>query len=255
MPLRVMLFDLWGTLFVDDSTSPDVVERRNATRVRMTAAALASVGLPYEAAQIERAFASAAAEHGRIHADGLDLTAEGRTVLYLRHLDPALADLLDDDGWRRMHEAILTPALAAPPGAMPGAVEALVAVKALGLPVGLVSNAGATPGFVLRRIMEDVGLLEHFDALIFSDEVEVAKPSAAIFAHALDAFGVEAHEAAFVGDQPILDVLGPRNAGIWSIQLGHLSEDGIEPHARIGALSELVPALRRLGLIAEESAV
>jgi len=253
MPIRVMLFDLWGTLFVDDAASVSTIDRRNAARVRMASDALRDLGLHYDDDALAAAFREAADEHSRIHSDGFDLSAEGRTVLYLRHLDPALADRLDDDGWRRMHEAILTPALSVPPGVMPGAVEALTAVKALGLPVGLISNAGTTPGFVLRRIMDDFGLLERFDHTIFSDEVELAKPSPAIFEHALAAFGVEPHEAAFLGDQPILDVLGPRNAGIWSIQIGHIGEEGIEPHARIASLSELVPALRELGLVAEET--
>ena len=112
----------------------------------------------------------------------------------------------------------------------PGVVEGLDALKALGLPIGLISNAGLTPGVVLRRIMDTHGLLEHFDHTIFSDEVELAKPSEAIFTHALEAFGVEPAEAAFLGDQPVLDVLGPRNAGIWSIQIGgrfHLAFDDL----------------------------
>ncbi|MEX2225677.1 MAG: HAD family hydrolase [Dehalococcoidia bacterium] len=249
MQIRVMLFDLWGTLFIDDSAAVSTMERRNAARVRMAAEALAALGFEYDASRIDLAFRAAAEEHAHIHAEGLDLSAEGRTVLYLRHLDPRLAGALDDEGWRRMHEAILTPALLAPPAVMPGAVETLLQVRALGLPLGLISNAGATPGFVLRRIMDDHGLLEHFDHTVFSDEVEVAKPSPAIFEHALDAFDVEPREAAFIGDQPVLDVLGPRNAGIWSIQIGDRSEDGIEPHARISVLSELVPAMRTLGLL------
>jgi len=146
-------------------------------------------------------------------------------------------------------EAVLTPALELPPTAIPGAKHALTEVKALGLAIGLVSNAGTTPGFVLREILDRLGMLGHFDATIFSDEVEVAKPAPAIFERALEEFGCSADEAAFVGDQPLLDVLGPRSAGIWSVQFGSLESDGIEPHARIRELSELLPALRLLGLI------
>jgi putative hydrolase of the HAD superfamily len=241
-----VLFDLWGTLFLD---SPETIARRDATRAANVRTLLTELAMSYDQSAIEAAFREAAAAHAQMHAEGLDLTADGRTVLYLRHLDPSLAERLDDDAWRRMHQAILTPALHDPPGVMPGAHEALSAVKALGLPLGLVSNAGTTPGVVLRRIMERHGLLEHFDHTTFSDEVELAKPAAAIFEHALDALGVEPRDAAFVGDQPVLDVLGPQGAGIWSIQLGELAEDGIEPHARIASLAELVPALRGLGLV------
>jgi FMN phosphatase YigB (HAD superfamily) len=216
----------------------------------MTKAALDDLGFAYDATEIEAAFLAAAEQHGRIHADGLDLSTDGRTLLYVRALDESLPDRLDDAAWRRMHEAILTPAREIPPLPVPHARETLAEIKSLGLPTALVSNAGITPGFVLREFLEQFGLIDCLDALVFSDELEIAKPSAAIFEQALDALGIDdpAH-AAFVGDQPVLDVLGPRSAGLWSVQLGDLSEDGIEPHARITALTDLVPALRRLDLL------
>jgi FMN phosphatase YigB (HAD superfamily) len=119
-------------------------------------------------------------------------------------------------------------------------------VKARGLPVGPVSNAGTTPGFVLREVLAHHGMWPHFDDAVFSDEVELAKPAAAIFERALDAFGVAPDEAAFVGDQPILDVLGPMAAGLWSIQVGDLREDGIVPHVRIDSVAAVLEGLREL---------
>jgi FMN phosphatase YigB (HAD superfamily) len=246
--LRAMLFDLWGTLVLPDDAG-GIGERRSAVRLRMASEALASMGFDYTPDAIERAFAAANDEHGRIHADGRDLTAEGRTVLYLRHLDPDLGGQLDDDGWRRMHDAVLAPALTARPIVTPGALDVLAEIRSLGLHVGLVSDAGTTPGYVLRTILQDMGLLELLDVAIFSDEVEVAKPSAAIFECALDSLDVRAAEAGFIGDQPVLDVLGAQNAGVVAIQFGDLSEDGITPDARITAFDDLVPALRRLGLL------
>lgn len=243
MPLRLVLFDLWGTLFIDNSS------KNGPVRVEMSARALRELGFEYDASEIAEAFARAAQEHGRIHAEGRDISAEGRTVLYLRHLDPQLGERLDDAAWKRLHHAVLTAALVARPAAMPGGVEALRSVRALGVPLGLISNAGITPGFVLREIMAGYGLLQHFDSTVFSDEVELSKPTTEIFQLALDAFGVAPEDAAYVGDQPLLDVLGPQSAGIWSIQVGDLTADGIEPHARIPSLDDLLPALRALGLI------
>jgi FMN phosphatase YigB (HAD superfamily) len=242
-----MLFDLWGTLIIDD---PDRTESRRLRRVAMAKDALDALGFHYETDVVERAFRAASQEHGRIHAEGLDLSTEGRTVLYLRTLDESLPDRLDDDGWRRMREAILTPAGAVPPLPVPGAADTLAEVKSLGLPTALVSNAGITPGFVLRQFLEQYSLIEHLDVLVFSDEVEIAKPSPAIFSRALDDLGVDdPGDAAFVGDQPVLDVLGPRSAGLWSIQFGDLAEDGIAPHARINTLADLIPTLRHLNLL------
>jgi HAD superfamily hydrolase (TIGR01509 family) len=242
-----MLFDLWGTLIQHEGPGED--RGRGNLRVERASAALSELGFSYAAAAITKALSCAWDELSRIHADGRDISAEGRTVLFVRHLDPRLGEKLDDSAWYRLHQAVLTAALQARPDAIPGSVEAVRAVKMLGVPAGLISNAGATPGFVLREIMDGYGLLEHFDHTVFSDEVELSKPATAVFEHALDAFGVAAEDAAFVGDQPVLDVLGPQSAGIRAIQVGDLREDGIVPDARIASLDELVPALRKIGLL------
>ena len=123
-----------------------------------------------------------------------------------------LADRLDDAAWSRLDEAILTPALTHRPPMLPGAVEMLASLKALDLRIGLISNAGITPGVVLSRIMDDMGMGAHFDLTVFSDEVELSKPAAAIFQHALDEMGLAPDEAVFVGDQPLLDVSWARDA-------------------------------------------
>jgi len=241
--IRVVLFDLWGTLIADD---PQTGAVRNSLRAQMTADALASLGLRHARADIEAAFDRAAEAHSRIHDEGLDITAEGRTILYLRHLDEHLPDRLDEPAWTLLHRAILTPALHARPQPLAGAAEALAQVKAAGFPVGLVSNAGTTPGFVLREILDGHGLLRYFDDTVFSDEVELAKPNAAIFERALDAFGLAPEQAVFVGDQPVLDVLGPRAAGLWAVQVGHLGEDGIEPHVRIASVADVMSGIEAL---------
>lgn len=245
--IQALLFDLWGTLIVHD---PAVSARRDALRARMVGEALVGLGFSYETSDITAAFMAAGAQHGALHDNEIDLSARGRTVVYLRHLDEALGDRLDDAGWRLLDEAVLTPALSHRPSMMPGVGEMLAAVKAEGLPMGLISNAGITPGFVLRQILDGHGLLEYLDVTVFSDEVELAKPALAIFEGALAEMGVAAAAAAFVGDQAVLDVFGARRAGMWSVQIGDHSADGIEPHARIASLDELVPALRELRLLA-----
>ena len=247
MALRLVLFDLWGTLFILEGPGED--QGRGELRAALTQEALAAAGHHFEIDTVRASFRETGDPLAAIHARGLDITAEARTVLYIERLAPGLGAQFDEETWLRLHRAVLTPALTARPLAMPGGVEVLREVKVLGLPIGLVSNAGATPGFVLREIMDGYGLLEHFDHAVFSDEVELSKPSPAIFERALDLFGVAADEAVFIGDQPVLDVLGPREAGLWTVQLGDLTADGVEPHARIAHLGELVPALRTLGLL------
>ncbi len=243
--IRAIYFDLWGTLIYDD---PVIGEQRRIRRVDMAHAALADCGLMYDRADIEAGFIVAGMALEQIHAGEVDVSARARTALFLGHIDESLPDRLDDHAWRRLDAAILTPALEHRPVIMPHAEETLLALRAKGLPIGLVSNAGATPGVVLREILDDFGLLRHLDSTVFSDEVEISKPSPAIFEKALEAFDVAPYEAVFVGDEPVLDVFGSRRAGMWCVQIGDKPATQAEPHARIAALRELVPKLQELGL-------
>jgi putative hydrolase of the HAD superfamily len=250
--IKAVFFDLWGTLIIDE---PVAGERRRVLRIDRAHQALRDLGLEYPREDIEAGFIAAGLAHERLHGEGLDLSARGRTVFYLQHVDDRLPDRVPDAAWDTLDYAVLTPALDHLPLIMPGADDALRMVKERGLPVGLISNAGATPGYVLREILQGFGLLHHLDVAVFSDEVELAKPSPAIFEKALEMLGVDARDAAFVGDQPVLDVLGARRAGMWMVQIGDVEPEADapekdEPHARIAALDELDAALVRLGLIA-----
>jgi FMN phosphatase YigB (HAD superfamily) len=242
--LRAVLFDLWGTLIIDD---PEASELRHRLRVRRAQDTLTALGFSFSVADIETGFAAAAVQHSLLHEQERDLSTRGRTVVYAQQLDETLLSQLDDDAWVLLDEAILTPALHHGPGEMPGARDALTAIKRRGLSTGLISNTGITPGTVLRRILDEMGMLELLDIAVFSDEVEVAKPAVSIFTAALEQLGVGAAEAAFVGDQPRLDVLGARRAGMWSVQIGEVVREGMPaPHAHISSMAELIPALDAL---------
>jgi putative hydrolase of the HAD superfamily len=115
--------------------------------------------------------------------------------------------------------------------------------------IGLISNTGITPGYVLRGLLADYGLLPYFRILTFSDEARLAKPAEEIFRCTLEALEVQAAEAVFVGDMPELDVVGPQAVRMWAVQVGDRQLDGVRPHARIDGLPELFPALERLGLV------
>ena len=249
--LRAVLFDLWGTLIAED---PVAGEARRQLRIRMAREALADYGFDYAAADVEAAFLAAGVEHELLHASERDFTARGRTVAYIRQIDGTLPDRLDERAWARLDAAILTPMLAHRPLIMHGARETLQTLRTLGLATGLISNAGITPGFVLRQILDDMSLWPLLDHAVFSDEAELAKPAAALFEGTLDELGIAASEAAFLGDQPRLDVAGALRAGMWSLQIGDVAAvEGIAPHARIDALAGLLPALRSLDLLPEIS--
>ena len=132
----------------------------------------------------------------------------------------------------------------------PDSAETLAALKAMGLKIGLISNT-VLPGEAHVEDLARFGLLGYFDDLVFSSDVGLWKPQAAIFHLALGRLGLRPGEALFVGDRLIDDVGGAQGAGLLGVLRvapgegpdGAAGEaQGIRPDARILALAEL-PAL------------
>ncbi len=246
MPIRALLFDLWGTLVFD---SPQQDEPRRATRVRLTLEALRSAGQPYPEETVTAALRTLSREHGTLHRQGRDIAVPEKVERFLNQVEPDLAQRLSAKTVRAVEDALVAPGRLTPPFPAPGAIETLREAQARGLALGLISNTGLTPGYVLREVLADHGLLPFFQVLTFSDEARLAKPAAEIFHCTLEALGVPPADALFVGDIPALDVVGPQAVGMWAVQVGDRQLDGAQPHARIDALPELFPALERLGLL------
>jgi putative hydrolase of the HAD superfamily len=100
---------------------------------------------------------------------------------------------------------------------IPGARDALRAIAATGVAIGIVSNADGTVEEQLRAdgiCQVGPGPGVEVGAVVDSTVVGVAKPDPAIFHHALDRLGVRASGAIHVGDMPAADVEGARAAGI-----------------------------------------
>ncbi|MCB9433597.1 MAG: HAD family hydrolase [Ardenticatenaceae bacterium] len=133
---------------------------------------------------------------------------------------------------------------------MPHARETLALLKWQGYKLGLLSNTMFTgEGHIadLRRY----GLLEFFDALLFSADVDKWKPNPEPFWHVLADLGVEAAETAvYVGDDPASDVVGGRSAGmltVFCVGNGRFPQpDHVIPHAKIDDLAVLPSLLERL---------
>jgi putative hydrolase of the HAD superfamily len=116
-------------------------------------------------------------------------------------------------------------------------------LKALGYRLGVISNADGR----VEALLESLDLRPHFEFVIDSGVVGVEKPDARIFRMGLERIGVEAHEAAYVGDIYEIDVVGARNAGLHPFlidPLGRLGELGCDT---IRGIDELPARLGRAG--------
>lgn len=128
---------------------------------------------------------------------------------------------------------------------LPGAHELLSDLRGQ-VQLGIITN-----GFTeLQEIrLKRTGLHAHFDLLVISDEVGVAKPDIAIFEHAFAQMTNPArNRILMVGDNPQSDIQGGLNAGIHTCWLNHHdapTPEGIEPHYEVASLGELHRLLMR----------
>jgi putative hydrolase of the HAD superfamily len=128
------------------------------------------------------------------------------------------------------------------------ALGTLHALRQQGHKIGLISNT-MWPGVYHLREMERTGILPYFDYTIFSADVALWKPQPAVYQLALDALGVPAGEAIFVGDMPAYDIVGAQRAGVRAVykrNRGSPPLDGVVPDAEIDRLAELPGLIREL---------
>ena len=93
----------------------------------------------------------------------------------------------------------------------------LEALRKRGLKLGVVSNASDPPED-LHRELADSGIAERIDVAVFAGEGGRAKPDRELFERALDALGVPAEAALFVGDRLEEDVRGAAQLGMTTVQ-------------------------------------
>ena len=127
---------------------------------------------------------------------------------------------------------------------IPESLIALAGLSAMGMPMGVVSNASGQIAEVLARsgvCQEGDGPHTPMRVIIDSHVVGVAKPDPHIFDFALEHFeGIDRSRIAYVGDSVTMDIGGARAAGLHPILLDPYDD---HPHAdfqRMRSLEDLL---------------
>jgi HAD superfamily hydrolase (TIGR01549 family) len=81
--------------------------------------------------------------------------------------------------------------------------------------IGLISNFTYAP--VIYKSLRKLGIDEFFNVVVVSEEVGWRKPSSKIFQEALSKLQVSADETVYVGDSPIEDIKGAKEAGLETV--------------------------------------
>jgi len=237
--LQAVTFDFWGTLYQNAFGRDE--------RLRLLAEALARQSQPRSWATLEAAYS-----HGW-HVFERLWREEHRPITTARWLREMLAFLEADlprdvlDGLERPLEEVHL--RGDHPRPVPGVAGVLPRLRRR-YRLGLISDVGLTPGRVLRRILDRDGLLSHFTALAFSDEIGVTKPQPEPFLFTLSGLNARPDEAAHVGDLPETDVAGARAVGMRAVLFLGMSrrEDGVAlADAAFEEYDELEDLLKGLG--------
>ena len=110
--------------------------------------------------------------------------------------------------------------------------------------LGIISNSRSESA--LRELLESVGILEYFQAIVSSGSEGVAKPDPEIFRRAVSRLGVGVDEAFYVGDLAFTDAKAAERAGLASVWLHRDGTGfGTDP-PEITSLSELPRWVARL---------
>lgn len=189
--IKAVLFDLDGTLFDRDNSVRRVAELQHAA----FASALAHVPRALFVDEFMERDARGYRKKDEVYqalSQSLAITGVASGTLF-------------DDFVARYHTCCAL---------FPGAEEVLKQLRQSGLRLGIITNG--SDQFQLRTI-QALGIEAYFSTILTSGAEGVKKPDAEIFRRACNRLGVEASETVFVGDHPVVDIEGARNAGLTAI--------------------------------------
>ncbi len=97
----------------------------------------------------------------------------------------------------------------------PGCAEALTALAAQGLALGVVSDFD----YRLTEVLDALDIAVFFQTVTLAGPHRISKPDRRLFEAALDALGVAASNAVYVGDDPDRDLAGAASAGLQAVDV------------------------------------
>ncbi len=259
MPRQVVTFDLWETLLLDE---PEVERRRVELRCEQLRDVLSKQGVEVTVQDVKRG-------HDQSTSWLMESWKTWREVPTLEHVKYVVKAAagenvaLSPEFLGELEEAYCSPVLAAPPVLNPEAVSTLQSLRDRGSPVGLICNTGRAPGKTLRQLLDRLGILDYFEATVFSDELGWRKPDQRIFQETARRLGASPANIVHVGDNPEDDVWGAKQAGmqallfdrkvpgefindphsLYALTRTPTGERSIEPDRTIRSLREVLPYL------------
>lgn len=214
-----MTFDCWNTLLAEKDWQVAHGLRVDALQRAARAAGLGEAAA--DRARVGRAFDDAWQRHMQLWEMGVASGAREVAGWAFAELGAPPRGAAFDELVARLEEASHSSQVVA----LEGAGETLERLASRGVRMALVCDTGLTPGRIVRRHLDRLGLLAHLDATVFSDEWLVPKPHRAVFLGALRELRTPPESGLHVGDLRRTDVAGAHGVGMKAVRIRALHDD------------------------------
>lgn len=216
MSIKAITFDLWDTVFDDESDeakrAQQGLESKPETRHRLLLAALQR-HRDIARTEVDLAYRVANAAFYKVWQEaGITWTNRERLEVLLHGFGNPLADDELDALSKEMEQLEVD----TPPDILPGVKEAIQTLSAR-YKLCVVSDTIVTPGTGLREVLAHHDLLQYFNGFAFSDEVGRSKPHAAMFKSAQGQLDVPFEQMVHIGDRDNKDIKGAQAVGMKAI--------------------------------------
>ncbi len=242
--IDTVTFDLWNTLL---SNKPQDNERYKQTRLEAIGGLLEENGFDVDFDSLYTAHEKGFEKCKETWNRNLDLSTREQLKIMFGFLDdPEIAAVLQNL-MPKLEEVFLAPILKDPPALTEETRKTIDYVQAQGYKIGLICNTGRTPGRIIRELLKNLDLIQHFGALTFSNELKIRKPDPRIFLHTLNELKSDPAYSMHVGDELKSDVLGARITGMVSVHLNpnQTFYRQIQPDFSVRRLIELKTILKK----------
>lgn len=264
--IEAVTFDLWETLlFEKDGWN----QRRMNVRCQNLAQALSKLGIRISIEQFAYAFKQMTPWLDDIWENNREVTHHDQIQFIIETASKGAINL--EQKWiDKLSSAYISAIFEVPPILNSDAQKVLQRLKDQHKSLGIICNTGLTPGIGLRKFLAKEGMADHFDLMLFSDEVGVRKPNPRIFRIASQKLQVKPSNIVHVGDNLRSDVWGAQNAGFKAIllaatagrdriaesdptslvaisrKLGNLKKEQIIPDKTVTSLADAIVAIQEL---------
>ncbi len=215
MPEKLVTFDFWDTLFLDDSDEPKRknmnLPDKNTTRKNLLLEAIQTQS-PNTTLNFEKIAEAFLRNEKSFRLDWLEKQVTWTVPERLKYLLENLAFELKSDLFDELVHTYENMEVEIKPDPFSGIRMALDSLSQK-FKLGIISDTIYSPGRSLKKILNEYDLLKYFNIFIFSDEKGYCKPDPRTFKEAAKEANIELKDLIHIGDREPNDIIGPKSLG------------------------------------------